>query len=54
MIHNHPWGDQTTSWVDIQMTQAIVKIAKSIAIAMYDQNIVCIAGKASLKGSQLI
>jgi DNA repair protein RadC len=44
LIHNHPGGDPTPSRADIQMTQAIVEVAKPLGIAVY----------ASLKGLQLI
>jgi DNA repair protein RadC len=54
LIHNHPGGDPTPSRVDIQMTQAIVEVAKPLGIAVHDHNIVGKAGHASLKGLQLM
>jgi len=40
LIHNHPGGDPTPSRADIQMTQAIVEVAKPLGIAVHDHNIV--------------
>jgi DNA repair protein RadC len=33
LVHNHPSGDPTPSRADIQMTQAIVEVAKPLGIA---------------------
>jgi DNA repair protein RadC len=34
--HNHPSGDPTPSHADIQMTQAIIDVAKPLGIAVHD------------------
>jgi DNA repair protein RadC len=54
LVHNHPSGDPTPSRADIQMTQAIVEIAKPLGIAVHDHIIVGKEGHASLKGLKLI
>ena len=54
LVHNHPSGDPTPSRADIQMTQAIVDIAKPLGIAVHDHIIVGKDGHASLKGLKLI
>jgi len=33
-MHNHPSGDPTLSQADIQMTQAIIEIARPLGIAV--------------------
>jgi DNA repair protein RadC len=40
LVHNHPSGDPTPSRADIQMTQAIVEIAKPLGISVHDHIIV--------------
>ncbi len=54
LVHNHPSGDPTPSCADIQMTQAIVDIAKPLGIAVHDHIIVGKEGHTSLKGMKLI
>jgi len=54
LVHNHPSGDPTPSRADIDMTKAIVDIAKSLGIAVHDHIIVGKQGHASLKGLRLI
>jgi DNA repair protein RadC len=54
LVHNHPSGDPTPSQADIQMTKAIVDIAKPLGIAVHDHIIVGRNGHASLKGMRLI
>jgi DNA repair protein RadC len=54
LVHNHPSGDPTPSRADIQMTQAIVEVAKPLGIAVHDHIIVGKEGHASLKGLKLI
>jgi DNA repair protein RadC len=54
LVHNHPSGDPTPSRADIQMTQAIVEIAKPLGIAVHDHIIVGKEGHASLKELKLI
>jgi DNA repair protein RadC len=53
-MNNHPSGDPTRSQADIQMTRAIVEIAKPLGIAVHDHIIVGKNGHASLKGMKLI
>jgi len=54
LVHNHPSGDPTPSRADIQMTQAIIEVAKPLGIAVHDHLIVGKNGHASLKGLKLI
>jgi DNA repair protein RadC len=54
LVHNHPSGDPSPSRADIQMTQAIIDIAKPLGIAVHDHIIVGRDGYASLKGLKLI
>jgi len=54
LVHNHPSGDPTPSRADIQMTQAIVEVAKPLGISVHDHIIVGKEGHASLKGLRLI
>ena len=49
LVHNHPSGDPTPSRTDIQMTQAIVEVARALGIAVHDHLIVGKDGHASLK-----
>ena len=54
LVHNHPSGDPTPSQADIQMTRAIVDVAKPLGIAVHDHIIVGKDGHTSLKGLKLI
>jgi DNA repair protein RadC len=54
LVHNHPSGDPTPSRADIDMTKAIVDVAKPLGIAVHDHIIVGKDGHASLKGLKLI
>jgi DNA repair protein RadC len=54
LVHNHPSGDPTPSQSDIQMTQAIVDVAKPLGIAVHDHIIVGKEGHVSFKGLKLI
>jgi len=54
LVHNHPSGDPSPSRADIQMTQAIIEVAKPLGINVYDHIIVGKEGHASLKGLRLI
>jgi DNA repair protein RadC len=54
LVHNHPSGDPSPSQADIQMTKAIVEIAKPLGIAVHDHIIVGRNGHASLKAMRLI
>jgi len=50
----YPSLDPTPSRADIQLTQAIVDVAKPLGIAVHDHIIVGKDGHASLKGLKLI
>ena len=54
LVHNHPSGDPTPSRADIQMTQAIIEVAKPLGISVHDHIIVGKEGHASFKGLKLI
>lgn len=54
LVHNHPSGDPTPSRADVDMTRAIVDIAKPLGIEIHDHIIVGKNGHASLKGLKLI
>ena len=54
LVHNHPSGDPTPSRADVQMTQAIVDVAKPLGISVHDHIIVGKEGHASFKGLRLI
>ncbi len=54
LVHNHPSGDPTPSRADIDMTRAIVEVARPLGIAVHDHLIVGKDGHASLKGLKLI
>jgi len=54
LVHNHPSGDPTPSRADIQMTQAIVDIAKPLGISVHDHIIVGKEGHTSFKAQKLI
>jgi DNA repair protein RadC len=54
LVHNHPSGDPTPSRADIQMTQAIVEVARPLGISVHDHIIVGKEGHASFKGLRLI
>jgi DNA repair protein RadC len=54
LVHNHPSGDPTPSRADIDMTKAIVDIARPLGISVHDHIIVGKHGHASLKGLKLI
>ena len=54
LVHNHPSGDPTPSRADIQMTQAIVEIAKPLGISVHNHIIVGKEGHTSFKGLKQI
>lgn len=54
LVHNHPSGDPAPSRADIQMTQAIVEVARPLGISVHDHIIVGKDGHASLKALKLI
>ena len=54
LVHNHPSGDPTPSRADIQMTQAIIEVARPLGVSVHDHIIVGKEGHASFKGLRLI
>jgi DNA repair protein RadC len=54
LVHNHPSGDPTPSRADIEMTRAIVEVAKPLGVAVHDHLIVGKNGHASLKALKLM
>ena len=54
LVHNHPSGDPTPSRADIEMTQAIIAVARPLGISVHDHIIVGKEGHASLKALKLI
>jgi len=54
LVHNHPGGNPTPPWTDIEMTRVIVEVAKPLDIAVDDHIIVGRDGLASLKALKLI
>ena len=54
LVHNHPSGDPTPSHADIEMTKAIVEVARPLGIAVHDHLIVGKDGHASLRALKLM
>jgi DNA repair protein RadC len=54
LVHNHPSGDPTPSRADVEMTKAIVEVARPLGIAVHDHLIVGKDGHASLKAMKLM
>ena len=54
LVHNHPSGDPTPSRADVEMTRAIVEVARPLGIAVHDHIIVGKDGHASLKALKLM
>jgi len=54
LVHNHPSGDPTPSRANIDMTRAIVEVARPLGIAVHDHLIVGKDGHASLKALKLM
>ncbi|MDB5491149.1 MAG: repair protein RadC [Micavibrio sp.] len=54
LCHNHPSGDTTPSTDDIQMTNAVIDVAKAMGIAVHDHIIVSRKGVASFRAMKLI
>jgi DNA repair protein RadC len=54
LVHNHPSGDPSPSRADIQMTQAVVEVARPLGISVHDHIIVGKEGHVSFKGLKLI
>ncbi|MCC2110988.1 MAG: DNA repair protein RadC [Hyphomicrobiales bacterium] len=54
LVHNHPSGDPTPSRADIQMTRAIIDIARPLGITVHDHIVVGKDGHASFRGLKLL
>jgi DNA repair protein RadC len=54
LVHNHPSGDPTPSRADVEMTRAIVEVARPLGLAVHDHIIVGKDGHASLKALKLM
>jgi DNA repair protein RadC len=54
LVHNHPSDDPTPSRADVEMTQAIIAVARPLGISVHDHIIVGKDGHASLKALKLI
>jgi len=54
LVHNHPSGDPSPSAADVQMTRAIVDVAKPLGIAVHDHLIIGRSGHASMRALKLI
>lgn len=54
LVHNHPSGDPAPSRADIEMTRAIIEVARPLGIAVHDHIIVGKDGHASLKALKLM
>ena len=54
LVHNHPSGDPAPSRADIDMTKAIIEVARPLGIAVHDHLIVGKDGHASLKALKLM
>jgi DNA repair protein RadC len=53
-LHNHPSGDPSPSRADIEMTKAIIEVAKPLGIAVHNHIIVGKDGHVSLREQKLI
>jgi DNA repair protein RadC len=53
-MHNHPSGDPTPSRADIEMTRAIVDVARPLGICVHDHLIVGKDEHASQKALKLM
>ncbi|HLH13045.1 MAG TPA: DNA repair protein RadC [Methylovirgula sp.] len=54
LVHNHPSGEPSPSGADIDLTQQIVALGRSLNIAVHDHLIIGRQGFASFKGLRLI
>lgn len=54
LVHNHPSGDPTPSFADIDMTQRIIDAGSKLGITVYDHVIIGRKGHSSFKGLKLI
>jgi DNA repair protein RadC len=54
LVHNHPSGDPTPSQADIQLTQQLVQLGKSLNVTVHDHLVIGRDGHASLRALKLI
>ncbi len=54
MVHNHPSGDPTPSYADIDMTKKIIAAGQAIGILVQDHIIIGRKGNVSFRNLQLI
>jgi len=54
LVHNHPSGDPTPSGADIEMTNQIVKAAKTLGIRVHDHLVIGHRTEASFKNLGLL
>jgi DNA repair protein RadC len=54
LVHNHPSGDPSPSRADVEMTKAIIEVARPLGIVVHDHIIVGKQGHASLRELKLI
>jgi DNA repair protein RadC len=54
LSHNHPSGDPTPSWADIEMTKTIIETTRVLGIAVHDHIIVGVDSHSSFKALRLI
>jgi DNA repair protein RadC len=54
LAHNHPSGDPTPSFADIDMTQKIIEAGQKLGIVIHDHVIIGRKGHASFRGLKLI
>lgn len=54
LAHNHPSGDPTPSWADIEMTKKIVSAGEKLGILVHDHIIIGRKGTVSFRNLQLI
>jgi len=54
LVHNHPSGDPAPSSADVQMTRAIVDVARPLGITVHDHLIIGSSGHTSMKALKLM
>ncbi len=54
MVHNHPSGDPTPSFADIDMTKKVIAAGEKLGILVHDHIIIGRKGHASLRNLQVI
>ena len=54
LAHNHPSGDPTPSFADIDMTKKIVDAGQKLGITVHDHVIIGRQGHTSFRASKLI